>query len=140
MHMMAGFAAAIAVAAQPVAGDDEAWATAPDLAAARSGAATVVVAYMDSVRQPRGSWGVCPADGQIIVVERGQLPYGRTRLAVGVPCSTQPRYPAHLSPTRRIPMRFLHSRTFARLYLDQRGRLVDYEALQLSPAPFPPGW
>jgi len=142
MHMMAGFGAAtLALAAPALAQDGDAWAAAADLAAARSAAPTIVVAFMDSVRQPRGSWGSCPADGKVITFERGQLRHGDERVSVGVPCAALPRDLPHFSePARRIPMRFLHSRTYARLYLDQRGRLIDYEALRLGPEPLPPGW
>jgi hypothetical protein len=96
---------------------------------------------MDSVRQPRGSWGRCPADGRVLVFERGRLPRGGERVSVGVPCSASPHdVPRIAQPARRIPMRFLHDRTFARLYLDERGRLIDYEALRLTSEPLPPGW
>jgi len=142
MRRMACFGAATVALAMPaLAQDDDGWASAAKVAAARSAAPTIVVAFMDSVRQPRGSWGTCPADGKVIILERGQLGHGGDRVSVGVPCATLPRDLPHLSePVRHIPMRFLHSRTFARLYFDQRGRLVDYEALRLGPEPLPPGW
>lgn len=132
--------ATAAFAAQPLAGDRDAWATAAALAGARAAAPTVVLAFMESVRQPRGTWGHCPADGIVLTVERGQLRRGQTRVSANVPCATQPHAPLASDPLRRIPMRFLHSRTFARLYYDQHGRLIDYQALRLSSEELPPGW
>ncbi len=139
MRMLAAIGATtVALAAPAAARDDDGWATAAGLRAARADATTIVIAFMDSVRQPRGSWGTCPADGAVIVFERGRLRYGGERVSAGVPCSTSPHDPAQ--PLRRIPMRLLHSRTFARLYFDREGRLIDYEALRLSAEPPPPGW
>ncbi len=139
MRILASIGAAIfALAAPAAAQDDGPWATAAGLRAARADATTIVVALMASVRQPRGSWGTCPADGTVLIFERGRLRYGGERVSVGVPCSTSPHDPAQ--PMRRIHMRFLHNRTFARLYFDAQGRLIDYEALRLSPEPLPPGW
>src|SRR5436189_1324457 len=118
MKMMAGIGAfTLALAAPAFAQGDDIWATGAGLAGARSAAPTVVVAFVDSVRQPRGSWGRCPADGQVLIVERGALRRGGGRVSVGVPCATRPRDGPHSRvPVRHIPMRFLHSRTFARLY------------------------
>jgi hypothetical protein len=133
--------AAAAIAAPAAAQDDDRWATASALSAARSRAASVVVAFLDSVRQPRGSWGICPADGHVLLIERGAPGMAGQRISVDVPCATMLHSRAWLrEPERRIPMRFLHSRTFARIYFDDRGRMVDYEALRLSPEPTLPGW
>ena len=141
MRIIAGLGAALVALANPAfAQGDEAWATEAGLAAARTSAPTVVVAFMSSVRQPRGSWGTCPADGEVIIFERGRLRYGGERVSVGVPCATRSRGTSLAERSRRIPMRFLHSGTFARLFFDRAGRLVDYEALQLSRVPLPPGW
>jgi hypothetical protein len=131
-------AAFFALAAPAAAQNHDAWAAGSKLGAARAEATTIVLAFMASVRQPRGSWGTCPADGAVLVFERGRLPHGGERVSVGVPCSTSLHDPAQ--PMRRIHMRFLHDRTFARLYFDAQGRLIDYEPLRLSPEPLPPGW
>ena len=141
MRVLAGLGAATIALSTPAFGqDDDGWAAAPARSAARSAAPTIVIAFLDSVRHPRGSRGTCPADGRVIIFERGQLPQGGDRVSVGVPCSTQPRDPHGRRGERPIPMRFLQSRTFARLYFDRRGRLVDYEALRLIPEALPPGW
>jgi hypothetical protein len=135
------YAASMAFATPAFAQGGDGWARAADRAAARAAAPTIVVAYMDSVRRPRGSRGICPADGQVMIFERGQLRNGGVRVSVGVPCATRPGgVPGISGPLRPTPMRSLNSGAFARLFFDRQGRLVDYEPLRLSPEPPPPGW
>lgn len=97
---------------------------------ARAVAAHVIVARIDSARQPRGSWGMCPADGHVIAAERGTMKFGDA-VAAFVPCQM------FAEGTRWIPMWAMHDGTWARIWFDARGRTLDYEPLQFAPAKGP---
>jgi hypothetical protein len=116
---------------------EESWASAETLSTARAEAPLVVIAFIHSARQPRGTSGLCPADGRVVQVERGRgVAYG-DKVGVLVPCAAM----AHEGrPVRRIPMAFMWDPAYARLYFTARRGLVDYEVLQLRPAPLPRFW
>jgi hypothetical protein len=129
--LIAAIAVSLSVAA--TAGDyyDD-WAEG-DPVPARAAAAHVVIAFIESARQPRGSRGGCPADGKVVQVERGDRFGFGSQLGVTVPCAAFPgRTPYELE--RTIPMWAMHDRTYARLYFTAEGRLIDYEPLQLKAA------
>ena len=116
---------------------EENWASAETLSTARAEAPIVVIAFIESARQPRGSSGLCPADGRVVQVERGRgLAFG-DKVGVSVPCAMMPH---EGRPMRRIPMAFMWDPAYARIYFTARGGLVDYEVLQLRPAPLPRFW
>jgi hypothetical protein len=120
--------------------EESSWAPAEALEPARASAPTVVIAFIHSARQPRGSWGECPADGRVVEVERGGgLAFG-DKVSVSVPCAAGPREGQFPRPVRRIAMAHLWDGTYARLYFTAERDLVDYQPLRLSPAPTPPFW
>ena len=133
-------AAAAACAAPASAQPDDPWANAGGLEAARAAAPIVLVAFITSARQPRGAHGLCPADARIVAVERGRAMAFGAPLGVRVPCAASPRSERGSRPARRVPIAFMRDRTWARLYLDAVGRLIDYQPLRLEPAPPPRGW
>jgi hypothetical protein len=119
---------------------DSSWASTEALTEARAGASLVVVAFIHSARQPRGSWGICPADGRVVKVERGAgLAFG-DKVSAGVPCSAMPREAQFPNPVRRIPMAFMWDGTWVRLYFDSGRRLIDYQPLELRAARPPRFW
>ena len=139
--MLAASAVLAAIAVPASAFEREAnWASTEGLAEARAGAALVVVAFIDSARQPRGSWGSCPADGRVIEVERGGGVAFGDKVSVGVPCSSLPREGQFPNPIRRIPMAFMWDGTYVRLYFTADRGLIDYQPLKLAPAPPPRFW
>lgn len=122
--------AAMLAAHSIAAAKEPAWASAADLQTARAAADLVVVAYIDSARQPRGARGICPADGYVVHVERGN------RMTVGAPVSAN--VPCAMVPSagdgdRRVAMRHMWDGTWARLYFSGR-EMIDYQPLLLAPA------
>jgi hypothetical protein len=138
----AAAAAALAAPAAPASAfqREASWASAEALAAARAGAPLVVVAFIVSARQPRGSSGLCPADGRVVEVERGGGPVFGDRVTALVPCAALPPDGRDPRAVRRVPMAFMGQGSYARLYFDAGRELVDYEPLQLRPAPPPRNW
>ena len=134
-------AAAVAICAAPAAAQPaDPWASAEGLEAARAEAPIVLVAFITLARQPRGAYGLCPADARIVAVERGRALAFGAPLGVRVPCAASPRSDLGTRPARRVPMAFMRDRTWARVYLDVAGRLIDYQPLRLEPARPPRHW
>ena len=101
----------------------------PDPDEARRSAKWVLLVAADHVGVPRGSTGDCLVQGRVIRSERGDGVAPGARIEAFVPCTSM----RSATGPRRIWMGDIPEGGFARLYLDPRSRLVDYERVPTQP-------
>ena len=101
---------------------------AADRGRARSGAARVLLVAVDHVGIPRGTIGHCLIQGRLVEQERGSGLAPGALVEAGVPCAAHRR--SDRDGERRIAMGEFRHGMFARLYLDGRNRLADFERVE----------